>query len=97
MLILNDTEVNEEWLRFNNIIYCLANLPIKIKGLVVKKNEMYYILINNKYSFKTQKGVVIHELIHIDLDHLYDSELAHKYPELENEINSIINKKLIKE
>jgi len=90
MLEKYDTEYFEDYLRQNNIICKLIDLPTKIRGLTVKKVENYFVILNAKFDIQTQRKSLIHELNHIDLGHLEVQDIALHYPELEKEVLNII-------
>jgi Domain of unknown function (DUF955). len=80
----------DDYLALNNIIYRVAELPRYIKGLTVKKNEYYIILINDKLDNQTQEKTFLHELAHIGLGHLELDDIAEHYALLEQEVYDVL-------
>ena len=80
----------DDYLALNNIIYRITELPRYIKGLTVKKNEYYIILINDKLDNQTQKKTFLHELAHIGLGHLEVDDIAEHYSFLEQEVYDVM-------
>jgi hypothetical protein len=86
-----DTETYEELLRQDNIICKLADMPVFIKGLAVKKGNTYLILINAKYDDMQRRKIFIHEMSHLRLGHLELKDIALKYPMLEAQVATHLN------
>lgn len=64
---------------------CMAiirkDLPLPIRGTVVKKDGEYCIIINARYNHEIQELTLLHELKHIDQDDFDKSSIleAEKY------------------
>ena len=82
--------MNEDFLLLNNILYKVTNLPRYIKGLTVKKNDGYIILINESLGKETQEKTFLHELAHIGLGHLEIDDIAEHYTLLEQEVYEVL-------
>jgi len=82
--------MNEEFLTLNNIMYHVINLPRYIKGLAVKKNDCYIVLINASLDNQTQKKTFLHELAHIGLGHLELDDIAEHYSFIEQEVYDVL-------
>jgi len=81
-----DYDTIDDFLSQNNIFYRIVDLDDDIKGLTIKKNGIYWILINAKYDLYQQQDTFRHELAHIELRHLEVTNIADKYPMLENQV-----------
>ena len=82
--------MSEEYLTLNNIMYKVTNLPRYVKGLTVKKNDCYIVLINDSLDNETQKKTFLHELAHIGLGHLEIDDIAEHYAFLEQEVYEVL-------
>lgn len=64
-------------LNYYNATIIYDFLPKCIKGLVFNYNNVYFIIINKSISYYKRKKTILHELAHIELNHLnqYDKDL----------------------
>ena len=80
----------DDYLELNNILYKVTGLPRYIKGLAVKKNEYYIILINERLDNQSQEKTLLHELTHVGLGHLEIDDIALHYPRIEQEVYEVL-------
>ena len=80
----------DELLALNNIYYRIVNLPRYVKGLTVKKNDCYVILINERLDNSVQAETLQHELAHIELGQLELNDIASKYSMIEQEVSEYL-------
>ena len=90
----------EDLLNYYNATIDYINIPYhNIKGFVNCYNGVYLIAINKNLSYYKKKKTLLHELAHIELNHLYkcDADLfAFNVDNYEDEASEYI-KQLIKE
>ncbi len=95
LLLGNITQ--EDYFNQNNILLLPDRLPYKVYGCVFFYRDRYCIVINNALSHYKQKKTILHEIAHIELNHLYKRKrlMEFKIEGLEDEaddyINSILN------
>lgn len=68
--LLNGEISQEEYLNYNNAKIIKINLPRRIYGFIFKYKDNVMIVINNNISYYKQKKTVLHELAHLELNHL---------------------------
>lgn len=75
--LLNKEITQQELLDYYNANITYANLPKFFYGLVFGYRGIYNIYINENLSYYKKKKTILHELAHIELNHLHqlDSEL----------------------
>lgn len=92
LLLGNITQ--EEYFRQNNITVFPDKLPFKVYGCVFLYKDRYCIVVNKSSSFDKKKDAVLHEIAHIELNHLYKRKhlLEFKIEGLEDEADEYIKK-----
>lgn len=90
--LLNGDISQEEYFNRNNIVLLLEKLPKKIYGFVFDYRNYNYIVINNISSIIKQKSAILHEIAHIELNHLHKKKnlLEFKIDGLEDEADAYI-------
>lgn len=68
--LLNGTVTQQEVLLWYNANVTIEVLPIGIHGFVFNHKGIYNIFINKNLSYYKRKKTLIHELAHIELNHL---------------------------
>lgn len=63
-IMLNDL------LNYYNATIVSEDLPKKINGCVFSYDNIFFILINKNLSYYRKKKTILHELAHIELNHL---------------------------
>lgn len=69
--LLNNEITQEDFLRSNNATLLFKKLPNEICGLIVRKNDINIIIINDYLNEIDKKKALLHELGHLELDHTY--------------------------
>lgn len=69
-LIDNDV-TQDEFLNYNNATLLFEKLPIEINGLIVRKNDINVIIINDNLGEEARKKAFLHEISHLELNHTY--------------------------
>lgn len=77
-------------LNYYNATIIYENLPKKIYGFVNKHKGFYLIVVNNSLSYYKKKKTILHELAHIELNHLYDEMLEFHIDKCEDEADKYI-------
>ena len=92
LLLGNITQ--EEYFNQNNILLLSDTLPYKVYGCVFLYKDRYCIVINKALSHYKQKKAILHEIAHIELNHLYKKKriLEFKIEGLEDEADEYINR-----
>jgi len=72
--LLNGEVSQEEYLRYNGVKIIKASLPRRIYGLIFSYKNNNIILVNNFISHYKQKKTILHELAHLELNHLYNKK-----------------------
>lgn len=95
LLLGNITQ--EEYFNQNNILLLSDNLPFKVYGCVFLYRDRYCIVINKSLSYCKQKKAILHEIAHIELNHLYKRKhlLEFKIEGLEDEADEYIKNLLL--
>ncbi|CAM3603503.1 hypothetical protein ERUR111494_02410 [Erysipelothrix urinaevulpis] len=80
----------EQFCEENNLRVILTdNLMTMPKGMCYPYNGQYYVVLNNKHSFKQLQKTTIHEIIHVLENHFhYPTNMAEK---LEKEVEELID------
>ncbi len=75
--LLKNEISQKELLNYYNATISYEKLPQKIYGYVFQYKGIYNIIINKNLSYYKRKKTILHELAHIELDHLgqYDKNL----------------------
>ena len=60
-----------ELFNYYNVCIIYEELPKRINGFVFNKDDVNFIVINKYLSYYKRKKTILHELAHIELNHLY--------------------------
>ena len=69
LLLGNITQ--DEYFNQNNIMVLSDKLPFKVYGCVFLYRDRHCIVINKSLSYYKQKKTILHEIAHIELNHIY--------------------------
>lgn len=84
--------VTEDLLKINNIYYKICRLPNSIRAFVTCKSQNILIFINDNLSIEEQRKAFLHELIHVQENHLENYSYTNKYRTLcENYVHDLLN------
>ena len=91
--LLNGNISQEEYFLMNNIKLILKKLPKKIYGFVFNYKNYNYIVVNESSSLKKQRIAILHEIAHIELNHLQKQKiiLEFKIEGLEDEADRYVS------
>ena len=91
--LLNNNISQEEYFTNNDIKLLYKKLPKKIYGCVFNYKNYNYIVINTSLSDRKAKKTILHEVAHIELNHLYKRKrlMEFKIEGLEDEADMYIN------
>ena len=87
-LINNEIDENE-FLNEHNATLIYAKLPRFVNGFVLDYRDINLIIINKNLSIDKMKYTMLHEFVHIDMDHLY------KDYDVEREVDSYLREVLV--
>ena len=75
--LLSKEITQDELLNYYNATIIYEYLPDLISGFVFNYDNVNFIIINNSLSYYKKKKTILHELAHIELNHLsqYDKDL----------------------
>lgn len=92
--LLDGSISQNEYLNSNNITIIYNKLPKRIYGFVFLHNEDTIVVINDYLSYYQKKKTILHELAHIELNHLYKKKrlLEFKLEDIEDEADEYIKK-----
>lgn len=79
--LINNEITQDEFLNYNNATLLFKKMPNEIGGLIVKKNDINIIIINDCLNLEQKRKQFLHELCHLELNHTY------KYRFLNNDSN----------
>lgn len=68
--LLQGDITQQELLNYYNASILYEELPKGIRGFVFSVGSIYYIVINTSLSYYLRKKTILHELAHIELNHL---------------------------
>ncbi len=90
--LLNNEITEQELLNYYNASITYEKLPKGINGFVYSYKDIQNIFINREMSFYKQKKTLLHELAHIELNQLNQSDklLAFKREKYEDEADRYI-------
>ena len=90
--VLNGEITEEQYLRYNNAKIIKTPLPRRIYGLIFRYKDNNFILINKYISYYKQKNTVLHELAHLELNHLDNNKklLEFKIEGLEDDADKYV-------
>lgn len=88
----------EEYFRNNNIKLIFKRIPKKIYGFVFNYKGNNLVVVNVSVSLTKAKGTILHELAHIELNHIHKRKrlLEFKIDGLEDEADGYV-KELLEE
>ena len=72
--LLNYEISQNDLLNYYNATIINYNLPNSIRGFVFNYDDINFIIINNNLSHYKKKKTIIHELAHIELNHLFKNK-----------------------
>ena len=90
--LLNGNVSQEEYLRMNNVKLLFKKMPRKVYGCVFNYKSYNFIIVSTCLSDRKQKYTLLHELAHIELNHLSKRKkiLEFKIEGLEDEADEYI-------
>lgn len=91
--LLNQDVTQQELLDYYNACITYEKLPTKINGYIFQYKGIYNIYINKNLSYYKRKKTILHELSHIELNHLEQSDkelLAFKVDFCEDEADAYL-------
>ena len=96
--LLNGEISQESYLIYNNARIIKTPLPRRIYGLIFRYKDTNIILVNRYTSSLKQKRTILHELAHLELNHLDNKKrlLEFKIENLEDEADEYIERLLEK-
>lgn len=68
--LINKEITQQELLNYYNACITYAKLPNKVDGYVFQYKGIYNIFVNKELSYYKKKKTILHELAHIELNHL---------------------------
>jgi len=83
-----------DFFNYHNIVLMYYDLPCNIKGFVFSYDNIYFIIINNLLDYCYKKMTLLHEIAHIELNHLRQANkdlLAFYICKYEDEADRYIN------
>lgn len=91
--LLTGEITQQDLLRYYNANITYIRLPKHINGCVFPYKGINNIYINESLSYYKKKKTIIHELAHIELNHLcqLDREISYKKDKCEDEADRYIN------
>lgn len=91
--LLSGEITQKELLNYYNANITYIKLPKYINGCVFPYKGINNIYINESLSYYKKKKTIIHELAHIELNHLYqiDKEIYYKKDKYEDEADKYID------
>ena len=87
-LIKNEID-QDDYMNFNNITILKKRLPNKTNALTFIYRDIKIVILNSLYSDINFRDFVLHELIHIELNHIYSNKPRQQ---CELEVEQFINK-----
>ncbi len=90
--LLNGEISQEDYFMYNNTILIKKALPKRVYGFIFRYKDCYYIVINKFISYYKQKKAILHELAHLELNHLDNKKriLEFKIEGLEDEADRYV-------
>lgn len=92
--LLTNNISQDDYLRSNNVVLIISELPKKIYGFIYSHKEYNIIIINKNLSYYKRKKTILHELAHLELCHLQMKKIGlnFKIEDLEDEADIYLNK-----
>lgn len=72
--LINGTLEEQEYLNINNVTILYFHLPKKVYGFIFSYHLYNIIVINANISLNEKKKTILHELAHLELNHLYNKK-----------------------
>ena len=72
--LLSGEITQKELLNYYNATIIYEELPLQINGLVFDYDDVNFIIINKNLSYYKRKKTILHELAHIELNQLNQSD-----------------------
>ena len=96
--LINNEITQEDLLNFYNANITNLRLPKYINGFVFNYKNISNIIINKNLSEKRKKETIMHELAHIELNHLYhiDKYLEFNFIKYEDEVDKYLKEEMWK-
>lgn len=90
--LLNGEITQQNYLSYNNTILVEKELPRRVYGFIFRYRDYYYIVVNKFISKYKQKKTILHELAHLELNHLDNKKriLEFKIEGLEDEADKYV-------
>lgn len=90
--LLNGEISQENYLRYNDTTILRKELPRRVYGLIFRYKDFHYIVVNKNLSYYKQKKAILHELAHLELNHLDNKKrlLEFKIEDIEDEADRYI-------
>lgn len=91
--LINGNISQEEYFYLHNIKLISKKLPKKVYGCVFSYKDYNFIIVNTSLSDRKQKRTILHEIAHIELNHLNKRKkiLEFKLEGLEDEADKYVN------
>lgn len=91
--LLTNNISQDDYLRLNNVILIISELPKKIYGFIYSHKEYNVIIVNKSLSYYKRKKTILHELAHLELCHLQMKKIGlnFKIEDLEDEADIYLN------
>ena len=90
--LLRSEITQEEYMRSNNVVVLYKELPKKVYGFIFKYKDRNVITINSNISTTKKKQTILHELAHLELNHLNNRKrlLEFRIEDIEDEADNYI-------
>lgn len=90
--LINCEITQDEYLRLKNATLLYKKLPNEINGMIVRKNDLNIIIINECLSDENKKKTFLHEITHLELNHTYKYKISSNDNDIfEEEVDNYIN------
>jgi len=90
--LLNGDITQEEYINNNDVTLIYKSLPKKVYGFIFRYKNRNIIAINSNISTNKKKMTILHELAHLELNHLDNKKrlLEFKIEDIEDEADRYI-------
>lgn len=90
--LINNEITQDEFLRYKNATLLFKKMPSGYNGLILRKNNINIIIINDHLNIDEKKKVFLHEASHLELDHTYKYRIVNNDCTIyEQEVDNYIN------
>lgn len=90
--LINNDITQDDYLRYNNATLLFKKMPNEINGLIVRKNDINVIIINEYLNINEKRKAFLHEASHLELDHTYKYRIINNNSNIyEQEVDNYIN------